>query len=104
MKHAASTHSSSPRQEATVRSLAALPLAWLAATLSTAGLTSVLVAGGLPRAETTVWLMLTGLLLWLALAIYAVAARWLLRAWLVPTVLATLGALLIWQFDAGGAL
>ncbi len=87
-----------------MRSLAALPLAWLAATLSTAGLTSVLVAGGLPRAETTVWLMLAGLLLWLALAIHAVAARRLLQAWLLPTSLAAVGALLVWQFDAGGAL
>lgn len=90
--------------EAPARAFAALPLAWLAATTSTAGVSSALVAAGAPRAEATVWLMLVGLLLWLALGIYACASRSLLRACFVPLTLTLLGGLAVWAFDAGGAL
>lgn len=93
-----------PGYEAALRTLAALPLSWLAATLSSAGTASALVAAGVPRTEATVWLMLAGLVVWLALAIYTVATQHLLRAWLVPGALAILGALLVWRIDAGGAL
>jgi hypothetical protein len=92
------------RLEAIARVLAALPLAWLAATTSTAGAGSALVAAGAPRADATVWLMLAGLLLWLALGLYACASRSLLRAWFLPLALALLGGLALWGFDTGGLL
>lgn len=92
------------RLEAIARVLAALPLAWLAATTSTAGAGSALVAAGAPRADATVWLMLAGLLLWLALGLYACGCRSVARAWAVPLALALIGGLAVWGFDTGGAL
>lgn len=94
----------SQRHEAPLRVLAALPLSWAAANFGTAAIASALVAAGAARAEATVWLMLAGLGGWLGLAMYAFATPHLMRAWLVPGALALVGAVVVWQVDAGGAL
>lgn len=91
------------RAEGLGRLLAALPVAWLAATSLCAGANSALIAAGAARSESTVWVMLAGLLLWLALGLYACAARSLRRAWLLPLAVGLLGGAMLWLFKAGGA-
>lgn len=99
-----STPRPGPAGEALLRAVAALPIAWLAAAACSAAGASLLVLAGAPHSEASVWSLLGGLLLWLALGVYACGCRNLARAWLMPGTLALLGAAITWSVDAGGAL
>lgn len=93
-----------PKLEAMLRTLAALPLGYLAAAASAAAAGTLLALIGVPKTEAVGWPMLASFIVWLALALYAFAARSLWRAWALPGALAVGGTALVLTIDVGGML
>lgn len=90
--------------EATLRSIAALPLAYMGATGLTVAATTLLRLAGVARAEAVGWPLFASLPVWLVLALYAFAAQPLWRGWLASALCAATGALAVIATDVGGSL
>lgn len=99
-----STIARRPILEAVLRACAALPLAYLAAASLAAAAGVLLAFAGVPKTEAVGWPMLGSYLVWLALGLYAFAARSVLRAWAVPGLLALAAAAVVWRIDVGGMI
>lgn len=90
--------------EAALRSVAALPLAYLGATGLTVATVTLLRLAGMARAEAVGWPLFASFPVWLALALYAFAAQPLWRGWLASALCAATGALAVITTDVGGSL
>lgn len=93
-----------PKAEAVLRTLAALPLAYIGTAAVVAATATLLVWAGVPRSQAAGWPLMASFLVWLVLALYAFAARPLWRAWAVPGGCALAGAVVVWLVDVGGML
>lgn len=91
-----------PALEAVLRAVAALLVAYLGAAALAAAAGVLLASAGVPKSEAVGWPLMASFLVWLALALYAVSARSVLRAWTVPGVLALAAGTVAWSIDVGG--
>lgn len=93
-----------PRTEAILRTIAALPVAYLGAAAASAGAATLLALAGVDRVEAVGWPLLASFIIWLALALYAFGARRVWRAWAVPGGFAIAGTAIVLGIDVGGML
>ena len=90
------THARAPLiAEALLRSFGATVLGYLGASAAVAAIARLLHLLDVPRSEAVGWPMLSGFLLWLALALYTLCAQRLGAALLAPALTGGVGGILL---------
>ena len=90
------THARAPLiAEALLRSFGATVLGYLGASAAVAAIARLLHLLDVPRSEAVGWPMLSGFLLWLALALYTLCAQRLGAALLAPALTGVVGGILL---------
>lgn len=87
-----------------LRTVAALPVAYIGAAAVVAAVATLLAWLGVPRSQAVGWPLMASFIVWLALALYAFAAQPLWRAWAVPGACVLAGVAVVLMVDVGGML